>query len=119
MAHIANSLDPASRTLLAEIQLANPTGLLMPGMFAQVDLAIPRKDPPLVIPGDTLVLRADGPQVAVVQPDDRVRYTRIQLGRDYGDKVEVLAGLEEGQELIVNPTETVRDGAKVNIPGRK
>ena len=118
VAHISNSLDPSSRTLLAEIQLANPSALLMPGMFAQVDLAIPRKDTPLVIPADTLVLRADGPQVAVVQPDGTVRYARIQLGRDYGDHVEVLAGLQEGQELIVSPTETIRDGARVNVSRR-
>ena len=62
----ANALDPATRTLLTEVQVANPGGVLMPGMYAQVDLTVPRKDPPLLIPGDTLVVRSDGPQVAVV-----------------------------------------------------
>ena len=119
VARTANALDPASRTLLAEIQLTNPSGLLMPGMFAQVDLTIPRTDPPLVIPGGTLVVRSDGPQVAVVQPGGTVHYTRIQLGRDYGDRVEVLAGLDEGQELIVNPSDTVREGAKVKVADRQ
>jgi multidrug efflux pump subunit AcrA (membrane-fusion protein) len=90
----------------------------MPGMFAEVDLTIPRKDPALVIPGDTLVMRADGPRVAVVQPGGTVRFTRVELGRDYGDRLEVLAGLQEGQELIVNPDGTIRDGAKVNVSGR-
>src|ERR1017187_7799773 len=65
----ANALDLATRTLLVEIQVPNPAALLMPGMYAQVDLSIPRKDPPLLIPGDTLVVRSDGPQVAVVEPD--------------------------------------------------
>jgi hypothetical protein len=65
-------------------------------MFAQVDLTVPRRYPPLLIPGDTLVVRSDGPQVAVVQADGTVNFTRIQLGRDFGDRLEVLSGLQEG-----------------------
>src|ERR1035441_2239032 len=90
----ANALDPATRTLLVEVQVPNPAALLMPGMYAQVDLSVPRKDPPLLIPGDTLVVRSDGPQVAVVQPDGSVHFARIQLGRDFGDHLEVLSGLD-------------------------
>lgn len=113
VARTANALDPATRTLLTEIQVPNQDGRLMPGMFAQVDLAVPRKNPPLMIPGDTLVVRSDGPQVAVLQPDGTVHFTLIQLGRDYGDHLEVLAGLEEGQDLIVNASDAVREGVKV------
>jgi RND family efflux transporter MFP subunit len=113
----SNALDPATRTLLTEVQVGNPGGVLLPGMFAQVDLSVPRKNPPLVIPGDTLVVRSDGPQVAVIGADDTVHFTRIQLGRDYGDKLEVLSGLEEGQRLAVNPSDLVREGAKVKPVG--
>jgi RND family efflux transporter MFP subunit len=109
----ANALDPASRTLLVEVQVDNQSGTLLPGMYTQVELAVPRKDPPLQIPGDTLVVRGDGPQVAVVQSDGTVHYTRIQLGRDFGDHVEVLSGLEEGQLLAVNPGDAVHEGVKV------
>jgi RND family efflux transporter MFP subunit len=119
VARTANSLDPASRTLLAEIQLGNSSGLLMPGMSVQVDLAIPQGNPPLVIPGDTLVMRSDGPRVVVVQPGGTVHYARIQLGRDLGDKVEVLTGLKEGQDLVVNPSATIADGAQVRVTGGK
>ena len=123
----SNSLDPATRTLLTEVQVINTDGALMPGMFAQVDLTVPRKFPPLLIPGDTLVVRSDGPQVAVVRPDATVHFTRIQLGRDYGDRLEVLSGLQEGQQLAVNPSDEVREGVKVNpvaapekaAPGKK
>ena len=87
----ANALDPATRTLLTEVQIANLDGRLMPGMYAQVDLSLPRKDPPLVIPGDTLIVRSDGPQVAAVAADDTVHFARIQLGRDYGDRIEVVS----------------------------
>jgi RND family efflux transporter MFP subunit len=109
----ANALDPSTRTLLVEVQVPNADGRLMPGMYAQVDLSVPRKDPPLVIPGDTLVVRADGPQVAVVAADGTVHYQRIQLGRDFGDRLEVLSGLQEGQQIAVNPSDDVREGAKV------
>ena len=109
----ANSLDPATRTLLVEVQVANAAGTLMPGMYAQVDLSVPRQDPPLLIPGDTLVVRSDGPQVAVVGPDGVVHFTRIKIGRDFGDHLEVLEGLQLGQQLVVNPSDVVREGAKV------
>jgi RND family efflux transporter MFP subunit len=123
----SNALDPATRTLLTELQVHNADGALMPGMFAQVDLTVPRQFPPLLIPGDTLIVRSDGPQVAVVNPDGTVHFTRIQLGRDYGDRLEVISGLVEGQRLAVNPSDEVREGVKVNpvaapekaAPGKK
>ena len=110
----ANALDPATRTLLTEVQVSNPDGALMPGMYAEVDLTTPRKDPPLSIPGDTLVVRSDGPQVAVVSPDRSVHYQRIQLGRDFGDRIEVISGLQLGQQVVVNPGDSVQEGSKVN-----
>lgn len=109
----ASSLDPSSRTLLVEVQVANPGRVLLPGMYSQVDLAVPRKDPPLSIPGDTLVIRGDGTQVAVVADDGTVHYQRIELGRDFGDHLEVVEGLREGEWLAVNPSDQVREGGKV------
>jgi RND family efflux transporter MFP subunit len=110
----ANALDPATRTLLTEVQVANPDGALMPGMYAEVDLTTARKDPPLLIPGDTLLVRSDGPQVAVVGADRSVHYQRIQLGRDFGDRIEVVSGLQLGQQVVVNPGDSVQEGGKVN-----
>jgi len=109
----ASALDPSSRTLLVEVQAANPNGQLLPGMYTQVDLAVPRKDPPLTIPSDTLVVRSDGPQVAVVDPDGIVHFRRIQLGRDLGDHLEVLGGLDASLQLAVNPSDDVREGVRV------
>jgi len=109
----SNALDPASRTLLTEIEVMNPDGRLLPGMFTQVDLMVPRRDPPLLIPGDTLVIRSDGPQVAVVDAQNQVHYAKIKLGRDFGDRLEVLSGVEPGEQLIVNPSDFVREGVKV------
>ncbi len=113
VARTANALDPATRTLLTEVQVPNADGVLMPGMYAQVDMSVPRRNPPLLIPGDTLVIRSDGPQVAVVGDDGTVHFARIELGRDYGDRLEVISGLEIGQQLVVNPSDVVREGVKV------
>jgi len=110
----ANALDPATRTLLTEVQVPNSAGLLLPGMYAQVDLTTPRANPPLLVPGDTLVVRSNGAQVGVVGADHIVHFQLVQLGRDYGDKIEVLSGLEAGQQVVVNPGDAVQEGAKVN-----
>ncbi|MBZ5596055.1 MAG: efflux RND transporter periplasmic adaptor subunit [Acidobacteriia bacterium] len=110
----SNALDPATRTLLTEVQVPNPAGSLLPGTYSQVDLTTPRKDPPLVIPGDTLVVRPDGTQVATVTANHTIHFQHIELGRDYGDRIEVLSGLQAGQQVVVNPGDVVREGAKVN-----
>jgi RND family efflux transporter MFP subunit len=109
----ANALDPTSRTLLAEIQVANGAGQLLPGMYAQVDFTTPRAEPPLLIKGDALVIRSNGPQVAVIQPDGKVHYQIVQLGRDYGDRIEILSGLKAGQQLVVNPGDDIQENVKV------
>ncbi|MEI9974083.1 MAG: efflux RND transporter periplasmic adaptor subunit [Ignavibacteriota bacterium] len=109
----ANALDPTSRTLLTEVQLDNASGALLPGMYGEVDLAVPRAAPPMLIPADTLVVRGDGQQVAVVGSDGVVHFRLIHLGRDLGTTIEVLDGVEVGQMLAVNPGDTVREGVKV------
>ena len=110
----ANALDPASRTLLVEIQVPNPDGKLMPGTYSQVDLNLPRKDPPLLIPSDTLVVRPAGTLVALVDANNKVHFQAITVGRDLGDRIEVLSGLKAGQRVIVNPNDSVQEGVKVH-----
>ena len=109
----AESLDQASRTLLAEVQVPNTTGLLMPGMYAQVDFTTPRAEPPLLIKGDALVVRSNGPQVALVDDDKIIHFRTVTLGRDYGDKIEILSGLTAGQQVAINPGDAIQDGVKV------
>jgi len=109
----ANALDPSTRTLLAEVQVSNSEQLLLPGMYAEVNFTTPRAEPPLIIRGDALVVRPDGPQVAVVGDDNVVHIQHVQLGRDYGDRVEITGGLTAGQRIVVNPGDSVRDKVKV------
>ncbi len=110
----SNALDPSTRTLLTEIQLANSTGRLLPGMYAQVKLVLQRVTRPMLIPTNTLMLRADGPHIAVVV-DGRVRIVRVTLGRDYGTEVEVASGLPTDAVLIVNPGDDIVEGTAVTI----
>ncbi len=114
VARTANALDPSSRTLLVEIRVPNPDGKLLPGTYAQVDLHLPRKDPPLLIPSDTLVVRPAGTLVALLDADNVVHFQKIIVGRDLGERIEVLSGLTEGQRVIVNPNDSVQEGVKVH-----
>jgi RND family efflux transporter MFP subunit len=109
----ANALDPATRTLLAEVQVPNQGGLLLPGMYSEVNFTTPRMEPPLMIRADALVVRGDGPHVAVVGDDGVVHFQTVQVGRDYGDQLEVLGGLEKGQRVVISPGDVVRENAKV------
>lgn len=113
VARTANSLDPTSRTMLVEIQVPNADGALLPGMYAQVQLSDARMYAPLVVPGDSLQIGADGTKVALLRPDHTVHFQTIEVGRDYGDKLEVLSGLSEGDTIIPKPGDAVREGVKV------
>jgi RND family efflux transporter MFP subunit len=110
----ANALDPNSRTLLVEVQVPNAEGLLLPGMYAQVDLSSTRSNPPLLVPSEALLTRGEGATVAVVRPDHTVHIQHIQVGRDYGDRLEVTNGLAQGDIIIPNPGDAAHEGLKVN-----
>jgi RND family efflux transporter MFP subunit len=113
VARTANALDPTNRTLLVEVQVPNPQGLLLPGMYAQVDLSNARNNPPLLIPSDALIVRADGTLVAVLRPDHTVHLQRVDVGRDYGDRLEILGGLHQGDTIVPNPGDLAREGLLV------
>jgi RND family efflux transporter MFP subunit len=109
----ANSLDPVTRTLLAEVQVANANGSLLPGMYSEVNFTTPRKEPPLLIRADALIVRGTGNTVAVVGEDNVVHFQQVQVGRDYGDQLEIVGGLEMGQRVVISAGDVVREGAKV------
>jgi RND family efflux transporter MFP subunit len=113
VARTANALDPATRTLLVEVHVPNATGALFPGMYAQVELTSTRTDPPLIIPSTALVIRGNGSQVALVGRDNRVHLQKIDAGRDYGDRLEVMSGLHEGDTIISSPADVLNEGTEV------
>jgi len=109
----ANALDPASRTMLVEIDVPNTDGALLSGTYAEVTLSTAPSNAPLVVPAAAVIFRTDGAQVAVVQPDSTVHLQKIKVGRDYGDRVEILQGVTEGTMIVAVPGDAVREGAKI------
>jgi RND family efflux transporter MFP subunit len=112
---IANALDASSRAMLTVLEVPNPRGVLMPGMYTQVRFSTGRPASAVIIPGDALILGREGPRVAVVTPDRRVHYHSIQLGQDLGSELEVLGGLSPDDLVIANPSDSVRENALVEI----
>lgn len=110
----AQALDLATRTLLTEIQVDNRDGRLIPGMFGQVKISLPRTQQALLVPANTLIIRATGAEVAVVD-GGKIHMTKVTLGRDHGAEVEVVAGITAGQPLVVNPGDDILDGVAVRV----
>jgi len=118
VARTSNSLDAANRTLLVEVHLPNPSNELLPGMYADVELSSVRADPPVIVPSEALIVRADGTQVATVRHDNTIHLQKITPGRDYGDRLEVVRGLEPGETVVANPGD-VAEGMKIEpVPGK-
>lgn len=113
VARTASALDPATRTLLVEVHVPNPGRVLLPGMYARVALTGARSNAPLQIPSDALIARGEGTEVATVRDGHTVHLQKIEVGRDYGDHIEVVGGLREGQTIIANPGDVVREGLQV------
>jgi multidrug efflux pump subunit AcrA (membrane-fusion protein) len=113
VARTANALDPSSRTMLVEVDVPNVTGALLPGMYAEVVLRSKRENPPLVVPASAIITRTDGAQVAVVDSNGILHLQKIMAGRDYGDRVEILQGVEEGATILATPGDTAREGVKI------
>ncbi|BAC88816.1 efflux RND transporter periplasmic adaptor subunit [Gloeobacter violaceus] len=111
----AGALDPAARTLRTEVQLDNRNDRLLPGMYAQVEIAGRRVSPPLTVPANTLLVRAGSTQVAVVGSDSVVHLRRVGLGRDLGETVEIVSGLVGSERLVVNPGDEIAEGKKVEV----
>jgi RND family efflux transporter MFP subunit len=111
----ASAIDPSTRTLLVEIEVNNPTGQLLTGSYAEVHLKLPGADNAFLIPTDTLLFRSEGLRIAVVEPDQKVALLPITMGRDLGEQVEVVSGLNGDESIISNPPDSVVSGEKVRV----
>jgi len=109
----AGALDPASRTLLTELQVANKDGQLFPGMYAEIKFAFPQDARTLLVPGNAITVQSDGPRVLIVDAKQTIRARSVKLGRDLGDKVEILSGLNPAEPLVANPSGSLREGEEV------
>jgi RND family efflux transporter MFP subunit len=111
----AESIDPTMRTLLTEVDVENATGELLPGAFAEVHLTLAAKAPSLLLPVNSLLFRAQGLQAGVVREGGKVELMPIVIGKDYGTEVEVVSGLRETDNVIVNPPDSLATGTVVRL----
>jgi RND family efflux transporter MFP subunit len=115
VASTAHALDAVSRTLQVELQIDNSKGELLPGSYVQVTFSLPPSPGTLRVPVNTVIFRGKSPQVAIVDAGQHVRLRDIAEGRDFGTEVEVLAGIEPNDTLVVNPPDSIADGVQVRI----
>jgi RND family efflux transporter MFP subunit len=110
----ANSIDIASRTLLVEVDVDNPTGQLLPGAYVFVHLKLPDEARSVTIPSNTLIFRKEGLQVGLVR-NEKAELVPVKIGRDYGNSVEIVSGLQPTDAVIVNPSDSLVAGTPVHL----
>ena len=111
----AESIDPATRTLRTEIDVPNRDGRLFPGSYAQVHFGVKVTTVRMSVPVNALLFRAEGPRAAVVGSDGKVHLKPVNIGQDYGADVEVLGGLDPGDSIVLNPSDSLEEGQPVNV----
>jgi len=111
----ADAIDQASRTLLVEVDVDNRSGELLPGAYTEVHLKVPSGSPAYILPVSALIFRAAGLQVGTVRDGNKAELVNITLGRDMGNEVEVVSGLNAGDLVIVNPPDSLISGETVRV----
>jgi RND family efflux transporter MFP subunit len=111
---IADALQSGTRTLLTEIDIPNPDDALPPGVYCTVELKIPRKTPSFVVPAEAIIFNRNGLLVAVVN-DGKAEIRKLGVTRDFGTWVEADAGVQSGEQVILNPPVNLVDGDNVQL----
>jgi RND family efflux transporter MFP subunit len=111
----SNALDPTLRTLQVELELDNTNREVFPGAYAEVHFKLPASAQSLRLPANTVLFRAAGLQVATVDSQKHVKLKSIVQGRDFGNTIEILSGLEPDDAVILNPPDSLTDGVLVHI----
>ena len=111
----ADSLDPTARTERVEIQIPSEQGRLLPGMYLSIRFKVQQAEPALLVPANTVDIRREGPRIAVVDAEQKVHYRDIKMGRDFGKTIEIVAGLQGSETIIINPTTDLIEGEKVEV----
>ena len=111
----SEAISPISRTLLTELEMDNSQHKILPYSYGEVSFKENNSEPRLVLPSNTLLFRAQGLQVGVVHPDGTVELRSVQVGRDFGQTIEIRSGVTSADRVITNPTDSLVNGAKVQI----
>jgi membrane fusion protein, multidrug efflux system len=115
VARTADAIDPATRTLLTEVDVPNPVNRLLPGSFGEVHFAVGSNVDKVTVPVNAMLFRSQGAQVAVVGPGNKIELRSINIGRDYGTTLEILDGVAATDRIVINPPDSLEDGEQVNI----
>jgi RND family efflux transporter MFP subunit len=115
VARTAEAIDPATRTLLTEVDVPNKDGRLLRGSFAEVHFSPKTTAEKVTVPVNAMLFRREGAQLAVVGADNKVQLRSITIGRDYGTTLEVLGGVTFEDRIIINPADSLEDGQTVNV----
>jgi RND family efflux transporter MFP subunit len=115
----SNALDPTLRTLQVELELDNANHEIFPGAYAEVHFKLPASAETLRLPANTVLFRAEGMQVATIDGQRHVKLKSIVQGRDFGNTIEILSGLEPNEVVILNPSDSLIDGAEVRVAAGK
>src|SRR2546425_2294920 len=110
----AEAINMTTRTLLIEIEVDNPKSTLLTGSYAEVHLKVPTQKSTFLLPVNTLLFRSEGLRVGVVQ-DGKVVLAAVTPGHDFGNQIEIVAGLKTGDQVIVNPPDSLVSGQQVQI----
>jgi len=110
----ADDINVATRTLLIEIDVDNPTGTLLTGSYAEVHLKVPTANSTFLLPVNTLLFRTEGLRVGVVR-DGKVLLTAVTPGHDFGDQIEIVSGVKTNDQVIINPPDSIVSGQEVQI----
>jgi membrane fusion protein, multidrug efflux system len=114
IARTADSIDAATRTMRVEVHVANDDDALLPGMFGQVKLALDVAQPAITVPSTALLVGARGTRLAVVDQAGKLAYRDVNVGRDNGDTIEIVSGLDRGAHVITNLANELPEGTKVD-----
>lgn len=113
-----NAISQTSRTLMVEVDVDNADEKLLPGAYTFVHFVLPGRPQTVTIPANTLLFRSEGLRVGIVR-DGSAALVPITIGRDYGDKVEVISGLTTADEVILNPSDSLISGTKVRVNAKR
>ncbi len=111
----AGAIDPVTLTLQAEFEVHNDSGILLPGGYTSVDFSLPMYPESVIIPVNTLLFRAEGLQVAVIDAKDQVRLRDVEVGTDFGKTIQVNSGLSTDDHIVLNPFDSIFEGQKVEM----
>ena len=110
----AEAINVTTRTLLIEVDVQNPTSILLTGSYAEVHLQVPTAASTFLIPVNTLLFRTEDLRVGVVK-DGKVALATVTAGHDFGDQIEIVSGLKADDQVIVNPPDSIVAGQQVQI----